>query len=75
MSIEPGAAASAFLAILPLFAGVCGRYFEDGVETGTSQTGVRSGIVEHALAPEKAVRLWPASVEMLVKPKIVLTAQ
>lgn len=64
-TVEQGAATSALLAASPLLDGVTGRYFEDCQEAGPVQPGVRRGVAAYALDPEKAVRLWQVSVDML----------
>ena len=64
-TVEQGAATSALLAASPLLDGVTGRYFEDCHEAGPVQPGVRRGVAAYALDPEKAVRLWQVSVDML----------
>ncbi|MDN3355798.1 SDR family NAD(P)-dependent oxidoreductase [Actinomadura sp. DC4] len=60
-----GAATSVLLAASPLVEGVTGRYFEDCAEAEPYRPGVRRGVAEHALDPEKAARLWEVSVELL----------
>lgn len=64
-TVEQGAATSVLLAASPLLDGVTGRYFEDCQEAGPVKPGVRRGVAAYALDPEKAVRLWQVSVDML----------
>ncbi|MFF4795492.1 hypothetical protein ACFY2M_38555 [Streptomyces sp. NPDC001276] len=53
------------LAGSPLVAGVTGRYFEDCQEADRHRPGVRCGIAEHALDPDRAARLWHLSTGLL----------
>jgi NAD(P)-dependent dehydrogenase (short-subunit alcohol dehydrogenase family) len=62
---EQGAATSVMLAASPLVEGVTGRYFEDVNEAEPHQGGVRRGVADYAVDPEKAARLWNVSTEML----------
>ncbi|MEV7189739.1 SDR family NAD(P)-dependent oxidoreductase [Kitasatospora sp. NPDC093102] len=62
---EQGAATSALLAGSPLVEGVTGRYFEDCREAVPHRPGVRRGIAEYALDPDKAARLWRLSTGLL----------
>ncbi|MEV5010091.1 SDR family NAD(P)-dependent oxidoreductase [Streptomyces sp. NPDC055692] len=62
---EQGAATSVLLAGSPLVAGVTGRYFEDCQEADRHRPGVRRGIGEHALDPDRAARLWRLSTSLL----------
>jgi NAD(P)-dependent dehydrogenase (short-subunit alcohol dehydrogenase family) len=64
-NIEQGAATSVLLAASPLVEGVTGRYFEDCEEAGPHRPGVRRGVADHALDPDKAARLWQVSLDML----------
>jgi hypothetical protein len=63
--IPQGAATSVFLAASPLTEGVTGRYFEDCQEAEPFTQGVRRGVAEYAVDPEKAARLWKLSEELL----------
>jgi NAD(P)-dependent dehydrogenase (short-subunit alcohol dehydrogenase family) len=62
---EQGAATSVLLAASPLVAGVTGRYFEDCQEAGPHRPGLRRGVAEYALDPDKAARLWQLSLDMI----------
>jgi NAD(P)-dependent dehydrogenase (short-subunit alcohol dehydrogenase family) len=64
-NIEQGAATSVLLAASPLVEGVTGRYFEDCNEARPHREGVRRGVAEWALDPQKARRLWRVSTDML----------
>jgi len=64
-TIEQGAATSVFLASSPLVDGVTGRYFEDCSEAGPYVPGVRRGVADYALDPQKAARLWKISLDMI----------
>jgi NAD(P)-dependent dehydrogenase (short-subunit alcohol dehydrogenase family) len=64
-NVEQGAATSVLLAASPLVEGVTGRYFEDCAEAGPHRPGVRRGVADHAVDPEKAARLWEVSVDLL----------
>lgn len=64
-NIEQGAATSVLLAASPLVEGVTGRYFEDCEEAVPFVAGVRRGVADYALDPEKAERLWAVSVEKI----------
>ena len=64
-TVEQGAATSVLLAASPLLDGVTGRYFEDCQEAGPARPGIRRGVAAYALDPEKAARLWRASVGLL----------
>jgi NAD(P)-dependent dehydrogenase (short-subunit alcohol dehydrogenase family) len=64
-NIEQGAATSVLLAASPLVDGVSGRYFEDCQEAVPFETGVRRGVTEYALDPEKAERLWQVSIDKI----------
>lgn len=66
--IPQGAATSVLLAASPLVEGVTGKYFEDCQEAEPFTPGVRRGVAAYALDPEKAVRLWELSVELLATP-------
>jgi NAD(P)-dependent dehydrogenase (short-subunit alcohol dehydrogenase family) len=63
--IPQGAATSVLLAASPLVEGVTGRYFEDCQEAEPFTQGVRRGVAEYAVDPEKAARLWKLSEELL----------
>jgi len=60
-----GSATSVLLAASPLVAGVTGRYFEDSQEAVPFEPGVRRGVTEYALDPEKAQRLWQVSIDKI----------
>lgn len=62
---EQGAATSVLLAASPLVKGVTGKYFEDGQEAGPYVPGVRRGVAEYALDPERAARWWEVSLELM----------
>ncbi|MDT7639471.1 MAG: hypothetical protein QOC83_3759 [Pseudonocardiales bacterium] len=62
---EQGAATSVLLASSPLLEGFGGHYFEDCNEAGPHQPGIRRGVTAYALDPEKADRLWQASLDTL----------
>jgi len=64
-NIEQGAATSVLLAASPLVEGVTGRYFEDCEEAVPFVAGVRRGVADYAMDPEKAERLWAVSVEKI----------
>jgi NAD(P)-dependent dehydrogenase (short-subunit alcohol dehydrogenase family) len=64
---EQGAATSVLLAASPLVEGVTGRYFEDCEEAVPFIPGVRRGVAAYALDPQKAERLWQASIELIQK--------
>lgn len=63
-SIEQGAATSVLLAASPLVEGVTGRYFEDCRIAEPHQPGVRRGVADYALDPERARRLWDVSLSL-----------
>ncbi|MER9431508.1 SDR family NAD(P)-dependent oxidoreductase [Mesorhizobium sp. M0408] len=69
-NVEQGAATSVFLATSPLVNGVSGRYFEDCNEAGPHQPGVRRGVADYALDPQKAARLWQVSLDMLASRRL-----
>ncbi|PRY38720.1 SDR family NAD(P)-dependent oxidoreductase [Umezawaea tangerina] len=64
---EQGAATSVLLATSPALAGVGGRYFEDCHEAEVVAEVVDGvhGVLEHALDPVAATRLWEVSLELL----------
>jgi NAD(P)-dependent dehydrogenase (short-subunit alcohol dehydrogenase family) len=64
-NLEQGAATSVLLAGSPLDEGVTGRYFEDCNEAGPHKPGIRRGVAQYALDPEKAARLWRLSEALL----------
>ena len=64
-NIEQGAATSAILAGSPLVEGVTGTYFEDCVPAAPYKPGVRRGVAAYALDPQRAERLWDASVALI----------
>ena len=64
-NIEQGAATSVLLAGSPLVDGVSGRYFEDCQEAVPYRPGVRRGVADWALDPERAGRLWQVSLDLL----------
>jgi NAD(P)-dependent dehydrogenase (short-subunit alcohol dehydrogenase family) len=64
-TIEQGAATSVLLAASPLLEGVGGRYFEDCNEAGPVKAGILGGVAPFAVDPDKAARLWQASLAML----------
>jgi NAD(P)-dependent dehydrogenase (short-subunit alcohol dehydrogenase family) len=64
-TIEQGAATSVLLAASPLVEGVTGAYFEDAQPAVPFTPGVRRGVADYALDPEKAARLWALSEELL----------
>ncbi|CAL9667662.1 SDR family NAD(P)-dependent oxidoreductase [Streptomyces sp. enrichment culture] len=66
--IPQGAATSVLLAASPLVEGVTGKYFEDCQEAGPFTPGVRRGVADYAMDPEKAARLWELSLDMLAAP-------
>jgi NAD(P)-dependent dehydrogenase (short-subunit alcohol dehydrogenase family) len=66
--IPQGAATSVLLAASPLVEGATGRYFEDCQEAESFTPGVRRGVADHALDPEKAARLWQLSLDLLATP-------
>ena len=45
--------------------GVTGTYFEDCQPAGPVAPGVRRGVADYALDPEKAARLWQVSLDLL----------
>ncbi|MGW4489176.1 SDR family NAD(P)-dependent oxidoreductase [Amycolatopsis sp. NPDC004368] len=63
--IPQGAATSVLLAASPLVEGVTGKYFEDCREAVRHTEGVRRGVADFALDPEKARRLWMLSGRLL----------
>ncbi|MFI5613989.1 SDR family NAD(P)-dependent oxidoreductase [Amycolatopsis sp. NPDC051903] len=65
--IPQGAATSVLLAASPLVEGVTGKYFEDGQEAEPYTAGVRRGVADYALDPEKADRLWTLSERLLAE--------
>ncbi len=64
-TVEQGAATSVLLAASPLVEGVTGTYFEDARPAVPFTPGVRRGVADYALDPEKAARLWTLSEQML----------
>jgi hypothetical protein len=64
-NIEQGAATSALLAGSPLVEGITGTYFEDCVPAAPYKPGVRRGVAAYALDPQRAARLWDASVALI----------
>jgi NAD(P)-dependent dehydrogenase (short-subunit alcohol dehydrogenase family) len=64
---EQGAATSVLLAASPLVEGVTGRYFEDGQEAVPFRAGVRRGVADWALDPERAARLWRLSADVIAR--------
>jgi NAD(P)-dependent dehydrogenase (short-subunit alcohol dehydrogenase family) len=66
--IPQGAATSALLAGSPLVEGVTGKYFEDCQEADPFTPGVRRGVADYALDPDKAALLWQLSVDLLATP-------
>jgi NAD(P)-dependent dehydrogenase (short-subunit alcohol dehydrogenase family) len=64
-TIEQGAATSVLLAASPLVDGVTGHYFEDCQVAEPHIPGVRRGVAQYAMDPEKAARLWNLSVDLL----------
>jgi NAD(P)-dependent dehydrogenase (short-subunit alcohol dehydrogenase family) len=66
-NIPQGAATSVLLAASPWVEGITGRYFEDCQVAVPYQPGVRRGVADYALDPERAAQLWRVSVEMLAK--------
>jgi NAD(P)-dependent dehydrogenase (short-subunit alcohol dehydrogenase family) len=62
---EQGAATSVLLAASPLVEGVTGRYFEDCNEAGPHQPGIRRGVADYAIDPNKASQLWQISLDCL----------
>jgi NAD(P)-dependent dehydrogenase (short-subunit alcohol dehydrogenase family) len=64
---EQGAATSVLLAASPLVEGVTGRYFEDGQEAVPFRAGVRRGVADWALDPERAARLWQLSTDLIAR--------
>jgi NAD(P)-dependent dehydrogenase (short-subunit alcohol dehydrogenase family) len=64
-NIEQGAATSALLAASPLVDEVTGRYFEDSQEAVPFEPGVRRGVTDYALDPDKAERLWQVSIDKI----------
>jgi NAD(P)-dependent dehydrogenase (short-subunit alcohol dehydrogenase family) len=65
-TVEQGAATSVLLAASPLVEGVTGTYFEDAQQAAPFTEGVRRGVADYALDPEKASRLWALSEQMLM---------
>ena len=64
-TIEQGAATSVLLAASPLVEGVTGLYFEDCRQAVPFTPGVRRGVAEHALDPNRAARLWDVSTNLI----------
>ncbi|MEU8223001.1 SDR family NAD(P)-dependent oxidoreductase [Kribbella sp. NPDC048915] len=64
---EQGASTSVLLAGSPLVAGVTGKYFEDNNEALPYAEGQNGGVMEYALDPESAARLWDVSEQMLAQ--------
>jgi NAD(P)-dependent dehydrogenase (short-subunit alcohol dehydrogenase family) len=63
-TIEQGAATSVLLAASPLVEGITGRYFEDCQIAEPHQPGVRRGVADYALDPDRARRLWDVSLSL-----------
>jgi NAD(P)-dependent dehydrogenase (short-subunit alcohol dehydrogenase family) len=68
-NIDQGAATSVLLAASPLVEGATGRYFEDCNEAEPHQPGLRRGVADYALDPDKAARLWQLSLDLLAAAK------
>jgi NAD(P)-dependent dehydrogenase (short-subunit alcohol dehydrogenase family) len=64
-TVEQGAATAVLLAASPLVEGVTGRYFEDCEEAVPYTAGVRRGVADYALDPQKAHRLWQVSLDLI----------
>ena len=64
-TIEQGAATSVLLAASPLVEGVTGLYFEDCQQAVPFTPGVRRGVADYALDPQKAERLWAVSTHLI----------
>jgi hypothetical protein len=69
-NIEQGAATSTLLAASPLVEGATGKYFEDCQEAVPFTPGVRRGVADYALDPQRAARLWQLSIDMLAAAKL-----
>ena len=67
---EQGAATTLVAAVSPLFAGIGGRYLEDGTEAETIENDVKAnrGVRKWALDTDTAAKLWDISVELLTTP-------
>ena len=74
-SVEQAAATSVLAAASPLLAGIGGRYLEDCGEADrvTAITDGLHGVLDHALDPVAAERLWELSVAMLEEHSAALT--
>jgi NAD(P)-dependent dehydrogenase (short-subunit alcohol dehydrogenase family) len=66
--IAQGAATSVLLAASPLVDGVTGTYFEDCQKAELVTPGIRRGVADYAMDPDKAARLWQLSLDLLATP-------
>ena len=68
-TIEQGAATSVLLAVSPLVDRVSGLYFEDCQIADPFVPGIRRGVADYAIDPERARALWSATEILLESAK------